>query len=104
MTPPLPGHRFAFDSLSRCLVCDDCGTAMHRNGRFWLRGKWSTIEPPCGGDGALEWYDAANPDPDDPFTSEQRERWCQTVTDRESGEGQAVTLTQYSHQLPAETE
>lgn len=58
------GHRYAFDSLSRTHICEDCGVSEHRNGQFWLWGKWSKTEPPCTGDhlGQRDWYEQANED------------------------------------------
>ena len=61
------GHSYYFDSLSRTHICRDCGVSEHRNGEFWLWGKWSKTEPPCTGHiiGQQEWYDKANNDQED---------------------------------------
>lgn len=42
-------------------VCQYCGTAEHRNGKFWWAGRCSELEPPCGDDlvGQESWFEAA---------------------------------------------
>lgn len=52
------GHRYAWDELSKCHICKDCGTAEHRNGDYWWVGRFSKIEPPCRGNhvGQRDWY------------------------------------------------
>ncbi|OWS76320.1 hypothetical protein CBW22_07615 [Pantoea sp. VS1] len=58
------GHHYEFYSAGNCHVCTDCGTAEHRNGRFYYVGRWSKDEPPCEGNhiGRQLWLEASNPD------------------------------------------
>lgn len=60
-------HSYFKDNLSGTHICRDCGVSEHRNGQFWLWGKWSMEEPPCRGNtiGQNEWHAAANEDKED---------------------------------------
>ena len=40
-------------------ICQRCGTAKHRNGKYWWAGRYSESEPPCGDDvvGQDAWFE-----------------------------------------------
>ena len=62
------GHRYQWWEPGKVNICLLCGTAEHRNGKFYWAGRWSKVEPPCGSSekAQREWYDAANPDDEMP--------------------------------------
>ncbi len=60
-------HRYEWYADGKCHICRECGTAEHRNGRFYYVGRWSMSEPPCDGS-HLErqaWLDASRSDDDE---------------------------------------
>ena len=62
------GHQYSWWSTGSVYICGICGTAEHKNGRYWWAGRWSKTEPPCGNSSPAqrEWYNSANLDPEWP--------------------------------------
>lgn len=58
------GHNYIWYADGNCHVCRDCGTAEHRNGRFYYVGRWSMTEPPCEGNQVARdaWINDSFPD------------------------------------------
>lgn len=64
----IPGHVYRYWEPGGVHICQLCGTAEHRNGKYWWAGRWSYTEPPCANTGNDQrlWFNVANPDPEFP--------------------------------------
>lgn len=51
-------HGHIMKQQGRVEICQKCGCALHKNGDWWLAGRFSKAEPPCEGEQS-EWLKIA---------------------------------------------